>query len=29
MKLKIYRAIFIILLLGAIGIIALTALKQW
>lgn len=29
MKLKIYRAIFIILLLGAIGIIALIAMKQW
>lgn len=29
MKLKIYRAIFIILLLGAIVIIALIATKQW
>ena len=29
MKLKIYRAIFIILLLGAIVIIALIAMKQW
>ncbi len=29
MKLKIYRAIFIILLLGAIILIALIAMKQW
>ena len=29
MKLKIYRAIFIILLIGAIVIIALIAMKQW
>ena len=29
MKLKIYRAIFIILLLGAIILIALIAIKQW
>ena len=29
MKLKIYRAIFIILLLGAIILIALIAVKQW
>ena len=29
MKLKIYRAIFVILLLGAIILIALIAMKQW
>ena len=29
MKLKIYRAIFIILLLGAIGLITAIAMKQW